>query len=143
MRTKVFLDTNVLLDILIPGRVYEKESRIIMDVVMKGGLEAVLTVQSVLDAAYVASRSAGYNPDAFRQSIQTIRNCVNLDSLDNFDLAHALDSVHKDLEDLCQASRAFNTACDYIITGDCRFRCPEWMQTPVVTPLDFVNKMRG
>lgn len=50
---KLFLDTNVLLDILMDSRPSHLESAMILGLGEKGVAQIVITTQSIVDAAYV------------------------------------------------------------------------------------------
>lgn len=143
MITKVFLDTNVLLDVLTPGRRYEEDSRIIFDQIRLHHLEAVLTTQSITDASYVIQHTPGCSPRLFRESIRTLLRIVNLEPVGAFQIQDALNDEAPDFEDLALGSCAYASACEYIITGDEHFLCPKGMQVSVMTPSAFVEKMRG
>lgn len=50
---KLFLDTNVLLDILMDSRPSHLESAVILGLGEKGAAQIVITTQSIVDAVYV------------------------------------------------------------------------------------------
>lgn len=77
---RVFLDTNVLLDVLCtPDRPSAASSRLIFEAIRTGIFEGFLTTQSILDAFYILSRQGSpssreqkagkgplmFTPDAF------------------------------------------------------------------------------
>ena len=140
---KVFLDTNVLIDVLsIAERPATEYSSRIFQEIRNFKLEGVMTVQSVVDAAYVFRKDPG-TQRLFRDRILQIRNYVNLEPLNAFDLQDALLSGEPDFEDALQVYHAYNAGCDYFITSDrvLSSRSPvSGMQ--FCTPEAFVRKMK-
>ena len=57
MRVKVFIDTNVLMDVLLGDRASSEASGKIFNAVREGRLEGLLTTQTLIDAAYVLEKS--------------------------------------------------------------------------------------
>lgn len=140
---KVFLDTNVLLDILIPGRPQGPASGTVFSQIRKGRLEAELSTQSIIDASYVCSRCEGFEPEQFRKSMLGLLGSINISGIDYFELREALLSGRKDLEDAAQAAHAWRANCDIVISGDKSFHMPGGeTDIPVITPTEFVEKMK-
>ena len=140
---KVFLDTNVLIDVLsVSNRPSTEYSSRIFQEIRNFKLEGVISVQSVVDAAYVF-RNDPKTQQLFRDRILQIKNYVNLESLNAFDLQDALLSGAPDFEDELQYYHAYNARCDYFITSDRKLlnrRNSSMMQ--ICTPEDFVQKMK-
>ena len=87
---KVFLDTNVLIDVLSAERRPSTDySDRIFQEIRNCRLEGVMTIQSIVDASYVFRRDNN-SLDLFRDRILQIRNYVNLEPLDYSDLTDAL-----------------------------------------------------
>lgn len=140
---KVFLDTNVLIDVLsIVERPATEYSNRIFQEIRDFKLEGVITVQSIVDAAYVF-RNDPRTQRLFRDRILQIKNYVNLETLNDFDLQDALLSGEPDFEDALQVYHAYNARCDYFITSDRELSS----RSPVsgmqfCTPEAFVWKMK-
>lgn len=140
---KAFIDTNVLLDHFIEKRDPNGYSRTIFAAVRSHKIEAVVTIQSILDAAYVATDRLGVKMDQFKNTLLGMLNYVNISYIDSFDIRDALLSEEPDIEDNAQYSHAYSEACDVIITNDRKFI---QRKTPgdilMMTPEEFVGKMR-
>ena len=140
---KVFLDTNVLIDVLAVAKrpATEYSSRIFQGI-RNFKLEGVITVQSIVDAAYVFRHDPG-TQRLFRDRILQIKNFVNLESLNDFDLQDALLSGEPDFEDALQIYHAYNARCDYFITSDRELSSrPPFSGMQFCTPGEFVRKMK-
>ena len=143
---KAFLDTNVLIDVLCaPRRPSAEASAAIFQAIRSGYLEGVITTQSILDAAYILSRTAHpYNPELFGRSILSIMNYVNVDSIHFLDVRDAILHPGGDLEDDAQFVHAEAEGCDAVITSDRQFRLQkETSGVPFFTPDEFLARLRG
>lgn len=140
---KAFLDTNVLIDVLsVAQRPAAEYSSRIFQAIRNFKLEGVITVQSVVDAAYVF-RNAPKTQQLFRDRILQIKNYVNLESLNDFDLQDALLSGEQDFEDALQVYHAYHARCDYFITSDRDLSSrPPLSGMQFCTPGEFVRKMQ-
>lgn len=117
---KVFLDTNVLLDLLsATERPSSEASRMIFQAIRSGYLEGVLTTQSIVDANYILSRlGQGFSAEAFSRAVLSLLNFVNISSLDSFDIHAALLHPSGDFEDDVQFAHAEAEGCDVFVTSD-------------------------
>ena len=117
---KVFLDTNVLLDLLsTTERPSSEAARIIFQAIRSGYLEGVLTTQSIVDANYILSRlGQGFSAEAFAKTIISLINFVNISGLNSFDLQEALLHPTGDFEDDVQFAHAEAEGCDVFLTSD-------------------------
>lgn len=143
MKTKVFLDTNVLVDVLAGSRKYSQSSRIILELVKRGQLEAVITTQSVLDASYALRREP--LGKEFLSFVEWICSHVNIVGINSFNLLWACRNYAGDFEDDVLYSCAVDNGCDFIISGDKDFiaRYSGAGNSPeLLTPDEFVNSLR-
>ncbi|MBO5546114.1 MAG: PIN domain-containing protein [Bacteroidales bacterium] len=120
---KVFLDTNVLLDVLCaPRRPASEASLTIFQAIRSGLFEGMLTVQSIVDASYILSREEPSGPEAFKRRILSMLNYINVESVSAFDVRDAIRHGGPDFEDAVQFACADAAGCDAIITSDRKFR---------------------
>lgn len=140
MRTKVFLDTNVLLDCVVNDRPHTKASLTIIDLVRSHRLEAVVTTQSIIDMAYVERNTA--NRTLFVDFVSWILNCINVEQIDTFDIEDAFASGGEDIEDEAQVAHAVTSACHYFITSDKQLLQKEIPGIDFLSPESFVNLLR-
>ena len=143
VRVKVFLDTNVLLDVLEGDRPSTAYSNLVFQAVRERLLEGVLTTQSIIDASYIAAKRKDSDFNAFCRHILQLMHFMNIESLEAIDLREAFLHPTGDFEDDVQYSRAIESACDLFITSDRSFkrRSPDDSGMQVFTPEELVRKM--
>lgn len=136
---KLFLDTNVLLDLLLESRPNHLASATILSIVKRGAATAVLTTQSIIDASYVYSQREKLSPDRFIEAIEEIMEMVEIESISEKNIKSAMDSPFSDFEDAAQIACSEMAGCDIIITSDHKFR--EYSFAPVYTPKSFCEEV--
>lgn len=118
MKSKVFIDTNVLMDVLIGNRPSSEASGIIFRAIKEGRLEGVITTQSLVDAAYCLEKKGL----RFQDSFLKLFDFLDVETLDTFDLRKACVHGRGDFEDDAQYAKAEETSCDFFVTNDRKFR---------------------
>ena len=140
---KALIDTNVLLDHFIRSRDPQGYSTLILTAARTHRIEAVITIQSILDAAYFATEKNGVGLDHFKKTLLSMINYINISSIDLFEIKDALLSPDTDIENNAQYAHALSEACDIIITNDRKFiqrKTPGDIQ--MMTPEEFVGRMK-
>ena len=141
-RVKAFLDTNVLVDLLSADpRPSTPASEFIFEMARRRFLEVVITIQSIIDAAYIIRHSPN-SLNAMRNKLMDLQRYVNIESLDYFNLQDALLYPSPDFEDCAQFFHASSSACDFLITSDRKIK--SWhgpSEMSVLTPEEFVERM--
>ncbi len=135
---KIFLDTNVLLDALLPGRPSAEASRKILAV---GNEETRLYFSSlsVANLAYVLRKNLG--KDRAVDIIGMLFKRFYVLPVIDMDIYNALRSGCPDFEDAMQISCADFGNCDCIVTNNIRhFR--GYAALPVFTPEEFLDGIR-
>lgn len=121
-RTRVFLDTNIILDVLSSGtRLHREASRKIIQAVCNGEMEAFITTQSILDTQYVLSKEGSFSFSKFSQVMLFIMSFVNVIQIDGLSIREALKNPTGDFEDDAQFIQADSEGFDVIVTSDRRF----------------------
>ena len=121
-RTRVFLDTNIILDVLSSGtRLHREASRKIIQAVCNGEMEAFITTQSILDTQYVLSKEGSFSFSKFSQVMLFIMSFVNVIQIDGLSIREALKNPTVDFEDDAQFIQADSEGFDVIVTSDRRF----------------------
>ena len=145
-RIKVFLDTNVLIDVLsLTPRPSSAASDVIFQAIRSGQLEGEISTQSIIDASYLLSRMPGFSKAQFGENVLRLFNYVNIDSISSFDTRSALLHPTADYEDDAHYAFAVSTGCDVVITSDeafhARARWSGYPDIPFFTPQEFVAKL--
>ena len=141
---KAFIDTNVLLDYLVPERRGHQDALYVFKMILEHKIEALITTQSVLDAAYIGQKYKDTFVQEFKNTIKHLIWRTNMSSIDAFQLNQALLSPEPDLEDNAQISCAYNECCDVFLTGDKALLArtvPKPMR--IMTPSDFIAQCKG
>ena len=135
MRTKVFLDTNILVD-LATDRQGTMASQVVLSLVKRQTLEAQVTTQSIIDTVYIAHRQ-GAKYEKVESLINEIRQYVNIGYIDSFNIHWALEHPSGDFD------AAYSSACDYFLTRDKGIlgRTENDNVMKAITPDDFIDQM--
>ena len=117
-KIKVFVDTNVLIDYLVPDRENHTQAVDLFSLILTSTIEAAISTQSILDAAYIGNKYEGFNSDGFRRAMESLLTRTNVSSIDSFDIHAALRDPNEDIEDNAQIAFADSQRCDVIVTYD-------------------------
>lgn len=115
---KVYFDTNVLLDILMESRTYHYESATLLNLAEKGIIQAVISTQSIIDAAYVFTQAQKSPLEGFKKSMRFILGILTVTSVSENNIKAALRSPMNDFEDAAQLDCSLDAECDCIISSD-------------------------
>jgi len=113
---KIFIDTNIFLDLLL-DREYSTEAKSVLLSIQEGLFEAITADISLLNIDYIAKKQT----KNIRHFIDYINQIVVIVGADNNDIAQALHLDNKDFEDNLQLVLAKRSNCDLIITNDLKF----------------------
>ena len=139
---KIFLETNILLDLLVAARPSADASATVMDEIVKSRIDIYVTTQSIVDIYYIA-RSYSVSKAEIDNLSLWLLNHTNVRSLDLFDLKLALEDPHPDFEDNAQIARAEDQRCDVFLTSDKKILSRDIDSMLVMTPEQFVERMRS
>jgi len=117
IRTKIYLDTNILLDLLIKERTSSMYSLKVFSEIKEKRFEAVLSTQSIIDSYYTAYKN-GLAKEEIDLVVEWMMNHINVRPIGYFDMLIAMKSDEKDLEDAAQIALAKREYCDIFLTSD-------------------------
>lgn len=135
---RVFLDTNVALDTLLPGRPSHKESTELINLGSNANIRFRITSLSIADMAY-CSRKYVAKEDLIERFKLFYREWKII-SLGAMDIAFAMESKCPDFEDALQISAA-EMESDVIVTNNKKHFEP-YTALPVYSPKEFMDKLR-
>lgn len=143
MKPKVFIDTNVLLDYLLSRQPGANAATELLVAAQMGVVEALVSTQSILDAAYTA-RKSGLDFQTFKHVVSILKGALTFAAIDWIDLDWAMEHYTGDFEDDAQYASAYNSCCDYYITRDKKLLGKNSENSPlcVITAEDFVAQMK-
>ena len=113
---KLFIDTNIFLDILFRRENYLSSLKI-LDAVLYGYLDATILDITILNIDYIAKKQTK-DLDGF---LNLIVDNFDVVGANNLELKQALALKHNDLEDSLQYICAKKSNCNLIITNDKKF----------------------
>ena len=138
---RIFLDTNVLIDILQAERESHDYSTAILQAVRVSPLTAGISTQSVVDASYVFTQGSKAPVSAFKKVIDLLGSIVDILSIEREDIEAANFGAINDYEDAVQVACALRNGCDAIITNDHKFQ--NYSQITCYTPKEFYVHLFG
>jgi predicted nucleic acid-binding protein len=121
---KIFIDTNILLDVLRNRHPFAKDSLSIWSLVECGRMEGYISAISFNNAHYILSRA--FDNKTADDAMRIMRDTFRIIPLDERVLNKAIDNKFKDFEDAIQFFSAIHADVDYIITRNVKdFSCQD------------------
>lgn len=142
---KVFLDTNIILDLLLEREGYEKSAKI-LQLQEEGKLATCVSILTMINVAYVYKKTVGQRMAVV--NLKYLSALMEVLPMDGAMLEQAIYRDGPDFEDLLQAVCAAKAGCDYIVTRNEKdFVAGQGLLSeretfpPVMTPSDFLTFM--
>ncbi|WP_198305553.1 type II toxin-antitoxin system VapC family toxin [Arcobacter vandammei] len=129
---KIFVDTNIFLDLILKRDDYNK-SLIILNAIEKRVFQGVIADITVLNIDYIAKKQV----KEIRDFLKFISLLFEILGADNNIIEEALDIENSDLEDNLQYTLAKKSNCDLIVSNDKAFYKKD---IDVFTSSDFIKK---
>jgi len=135
--TKVFLDTNVILDHAL-DRAFVDEAEKIFAMAEEGEISCYMSTGSVYTLAYILEK-ATKDIDIVREKLLLYLTFITPVSNLPFYIEQAIcDKAFDDIEDAFQYYTALQAGCDFFITANIKdFKKGEQKKLPVLTPNDY------
>ncbi len=135
---KIFLDTNAVIDALLPQREDFNTMVEILKIVKQNRIDVMTTGISLATAAYVISAQ----PDEFRTELKIFCKHVEIASVTDWIVDEALQMDHSDFEDAVQLVCAATNCCDVIITRDKHHFTDKYTTQDIFTPAEFLARAK-
>lgn len=132
---KVFIDTNILLDLLLCREPFDKDAQTIFWLAEEKKIELQVSAISIINAAYVAHRNK-YDDRDIRAALIGLLDFVTIPNTDKEIVQSALCSDFADFEDATQMFCAKQGDAEVIITRNVKDF--EKSEIRVMTPSDFL-----
>ncbi len=131
---KVFLDTNVLVDVLTHREPFYADSARVWTLAETGQIEGAISALSFPNVSYVVRRLKGR--EATQEYLRTLRDLFEPAALDSQVINQALDSRLVDFEDALQWFSALRCGAECLVTRNiAHFPSKD---IPVMTPAEFL-----
>ena len=135
MIKKVFIDTDVILDVALARDPFFSASKIILAMAENNIIIGAISSNCVANIYYIL-RKAGGNSQA-RKFISTIVKYITVITIDHKNVLEALKSKFSDFEDALQYYSAIEQQCEYIITRN--IEDYKNAEIPVLLPEEFIG----
>ena len=113
----VFLDTNIILDLLLERDGYEDSARI-FQLQEEGSICLCVSILTMVNAAYVYRKTVGQRLAVV--NLKYLSALLEVLPMDNTMLQEAILREGEDFEDVLQAVCAAHHGCDYVVTRNPR-----------------------
>ena len=110
---KVFLDTNILLDLLLEREGYE-DSAVLFQMQEEGRLHLCVSMLTMVNVAYVYKKTVGQNLAI--ANLKYLSSLVDVLPMTGDQLQQAMMLDGRDFEDVLQAVCAAEGGCDFLVT---------------------------
>lgn len=133
---KVFLDTNVIVDVVTRREPFFEDSQAILALCANGELEGAISDLTFCNVAYVLRKQVGN--DRVRECLRILKRQLKIVSVGETAIQSALDDEAVDFEDAVQTAAAANWGAELILTRNVR----HFRTSPirVVTPTDYLTE---
>jgi predicted nucleic acid-binding protein len=132
---RVFVDTNILLDVLAKRHPFFADSAAIWTLAETGKIEGLVSAVSFTNIFYVVRKLADAKT-ALRMLV-LLRDSFHAVACDHQIVSQAIDSGIKDFEDAVQYHSALHAGADCIVSRN-PDHFPRTMDCPVVSPAEFL-----
>ena len=141
MATKLFLDTNIILDLLDRERPFSKESEVLFKFIEDGSLLAYFSESVITTTDYVLIKKF-----TIAQRVSILADMLNLITIiecTNSIVQNALLKSETDVEDAILYELALTEKLDYFITNDKQaLKKMATKKLPIITTKDFLQLMK-
>jgi predicted nucleic acid-binding protein len=114
--TCVFVDTNVLLDVLVHREPFVHDSAQVLNMGIMGKVALFATPLTFATCLFVARKSLGYTNAI--SALKILEQHIKIATMDASQLHEALYTTAPDFEDMLQYQAAAAARCKYIVTRD-------------------------
>ena len=132
---KLFLDTNIVIDVIANREPFVKDSRIILNLCETGKADGIISALTLCTISYVLRKFA--TPGMMRTKLRDLRNILTPIDLSVSLLDKAIASSITDFEDAVQFYTASYSDADVIITRNIKHFPQD--NIPVLTPMEFLT----
>jgi len=135
----VFVDTNVVLDTLIPGRPNVVLSSQVMNLSFRGDCRICVSSLSISNIAYITRKY--FSKQDLVKRFRIMLDKYRIVSMGDQCVYEALSSGSPDFEDAMQIASAELEGCDIIVTNN-KKHFEGYTDIPIYTPAEVIEKLR-
>ena len=137
---RLFIDTNVLLDVLARREPFYEDSAAVWSLAEQGKVEGLVSAVSFTNVFYMVRRWAG--GDTAREAMRLLRDAFTAVACDLRIINQAIDSDLSDFEDAVQYFSAVHAGTDCILSRN-PDDFPRRPAVPVFSPTEFLAQLEA
>ena len=136
----VFLDSNIILDILLKNEELYKESQQLLDLADNHKIDFFISAASITDIFYIVNKKIK-DKEKTKEHIKLLLELVSIAGIDESCIMNALNSSWKDFEDAVQYESSVQIQADYLVTRNTKDFKTSFVE--VITPSAFLKKIES
>ena len=138
MKSRLFIDTNIMLDFLGEREQFYKPIAKLATLADKGRLNLVISPISFATVNYFLTKNE--TPEVAKEKLRKFKIISEICKLDEHTIEKGLNSSFKDFEDALQYFSAVDSNCDLLITRNGK----DFKESliPIMTPNEYLNSIR-
>ncbi len=131
---KLYLDTNVILDLILERKPFFDDIARIVTLYEIGKCDLFTSSVSIVNCNYILSKNI--EKSTVIHNLKLLRSFCSVLTVSELEIDRSLSSNFKDFEDAVQYFTCLNNSCDFIITRDLKdYKSSE---IPVLSPSEFL-----
>lgn len=135
----VFLDSNIILDILLKNAKFCDESKRVLKLADTNPIDFFISAASITDIFYITHKQASEDEKKnVKGHLQDLLEIISIAGIDETCIKNALNSSWSDFEDSVQHEASIQIGADYIVTRNTEDFKSSFI--PVITPAEFLKK---
>ena len=111
----VFLDSNIILDILLKNADFYEESKKVLELSDSKTIDFYVSAASITDIFYILNKRLN-NKEETKRHLPDLLEIVSVAGIDEACIKNALNSSWKDVEDAVQHESSIQIGADYLVT---------------------------
>ena len=135
MATKVFLDANVLIDVVMNRAIFVENSSKVLQMGLDGDCELWVSDLTMVTVSFYAKKNRTL--EQLYEVMKELRSIIQVASTGAAAIDWALQQGFHDFEDAVQYNAALHCGAEYIITRN--ERDYPYSEIPVISPLEFLK----
>ena len=136
----VFLDSNIILDILLKNEELYKESQQLLNLADNHKIDFFISAASITDIFYIVNKKIK-DKEKTKEHIKLLLELVSIAGVDESCIMNALNSSWKDFEDAVQYESSVQIQADYLVTRNTKDFKTSFVE--VITPSAFLKKIES
>ena len=138
MIKRVFIDSDIILDVATGRMPFVQNSKIVLSIIENGKAFGMISSNSVTNIYYILRRLS--SDEKARIFIKKILKYIDVISADHKNILDALDSKFNDFEDAVQNYSALSNLCDCIITRNTEDY--KKSELTIYSPIEFISQFQ-